>query len=313
MREATRLRPFENDWHLRAYQYFNWADLPDEAAYHARIAVTLDPNQTFLSGWFDNDYMEDTAPPVLPPMPWTPPPEDREIRYFAVLAPVDQRDEMEIAIGGLASFFGGTSTPLPETAAVLRLSFEQLEGDRFLPHMVVEHQRSEPERPQNPRARLFTMFPFEFQPGGPGTPVVEPRFDGATPADIWPLEDGNAAAGSGRYVVDCSQGRGFQYSVLGCLPDVEEAELGGFDWTISVSTERVHVPLGLFDTYRIDVSMTARVVILGVERELPYTASFWVAPELNAWVARIFTVGEEYAHNQAMEIVDPALSASGSE
>jgi hypothetical protein len=98
------------------------------------------------------------------------------------------------------------------------------------------------------------------------------------------------------------------------LPDVDLAEAGQFQWTLAVSTERIHVPLGVFDTYRLDFTMDARVAVLGQERDLPYTASFWIAPEVNTWVARILTAEDRYIYSQAMDLVGSApVSAEGSE
>jgi tetratricopeptide (TPR) repeat protein len=302
-REATRLDPFDTRLHRRGWQAFRAAGMPDEAAYHARIGHTLDPNDLLMRDWLLNAYFGDVPVSELPPMAWTPPPHDRAIRYLAVQAPVDQRDDVDRAIEEMMTFFGGNSYPIPDTASVIRVSFDAVDDVWFRPTLQMEHRQNVPDIPEGAPSRYYTMFPFEFQPGGPDGPLVAAHFEDAEPSDLWPLAAGNMAAGSGRYVIDCTQGIGLRYVMLGCLPDIDDVEVGSFVWEASVDTDRIHVPLGTFDTYRLDISMTAQITMMSVTRELPYTASFWIAPEVNAWIARIFTVGDQYAFHQAMEII----------
>jgi tetratricopeptide (TPR) repeat protein len=312
-REVTRIRPLDRDRQLRAHSYFRRAGLADEAAYHGRIAYTLDPNDIVTGEWLTG-YLGDTSAPDLPPLAWTPPPAGREIRYLAIEMPVDTRDEMEAAIGALAGLFSGNAEPIPETAAVIGVSHDPVDEDWLTPAMQIEHQRSLDPPIGEPSPRYRGLFPFQFSPMGPDGPAIVPSFDDGTPSDAWPLQAGRSAAGSGRFVVDCSAGRGFSYSILGCLPEVDLAEAGQFQWTLAVSTERIHVPLGMFDTYRLDFTMDARVSVLGQERDLSYTASFWIAPEVNTWIARILTAEDRYIYSQAMDLVGSAsVSAEGSE
>lgn len=302
-REAARDDPFYAFDHLRAFRAFRDAGLTQEAAYHARIIYTLDPNETIMESWL-HEYAAGFEQHELPPLEWSPPPENREIRYFAIRAHVDDRDEMEAAIGDLIGWFTGSSRPRPFSAALVRVSQRVVDADNLFPEAVIEDELVPMEDNGLPAPRYRGMFPFAALPFGPEGPLVEPRFDSGSPSDAWPLAAGNHAQGAGRFVVDCSLGRGFQYSVLGCVPGVELAELGEFAFTIDVSSELVHVPLGLFQTYRIDIDMDARATILGVTNELPYQAIFWIAPDLNTWVARRLTVGDEYVYNLAMDALD---------
>lgn len=303
-REAARDDPFYANDHLRAFRMFRDAGLAEEAAYHARIIYTLDPNETILETWL-HEYAAGFQQQDMYPLEWSPPPQTREIRYLAVRAHVDDRDEMEAAIGDLMGWFTGTSRPRPFTAAVVRLSQVEVDADNLFPQAVIEDELVPMEDSGRPAPRYRGMFPFAALPFGPEGPMVVPRFDTGSPADAWPLTAGNRAEGSGRFVVDCSMGRGFQYSVLGCVPGVDLAELGEFAFTITVSTDLIHVPLGLFQTYRVDIDMDARATILGVTNELPYQAIFWMEPGLNTWVARRLTVGDEYVYNLAMDVLEP--------
>ncbi|MGI3186335.1 tetratricopeptide repeat protein [Nioella aestuarii] len=303
-REAARDDPFYAYGHLRAFRTFRDAGLLEEAAYHARIIYTLDPNETILESWL-HEYAASFEQHDLPPLHWSPPPENREIRYFAIRAHVDDRDEMEAAIGDLIGWFTGTSRPRPFAAALVRVSQTVVDDQNLFPDAVIEDELVQMEDNGRPAPRYRGLFPFAALPFGPDGPLVEPRFDTGAPSDAWPLVAGNHAEGSGRFVVDCSLGRGFQYSVLGCVPGVDLAELGEFAFNIDVSSELIHVPLGLFQTYRVDIDMEARATILGVTNELPYQAIFWIDPGLNTWIARRLTVGDEYVYNLAMDVIEP--------
>lgn len=303
-REAARDDPFYAFDHLRAFRAFRDAGLMDEAAYHARIIYTLDPNETIMETWL-HEHAAAFEQRELPPLEWRPPPEDREIRYFAVRAHVDDRDEMEAAIGDLIGWFTGSARPRPFSAAQLRISQRVVDSDSLFPEAVIEDELVPMEDSGRPAPRYRGMFPFAAYPFGPEGPLVEPRFDSGAPSDAWPLAVGNHAQGAGRFVVDCSLGRGFQYSILGCVPGVDLSELGEFAFSIDVSSEVVHVPLGLFQTYRVDIDMEARATILGVTNEMPYQAIFWIDPDLNTWIARRLTVGDEYVYNLAMDVLEP--------
>lgn len=309
-REVTRILPFSHRAHARAFTAFERAGNLDEAAYHARIAHTIDPNDLSMRDWLV-DYLGDARLPDLPPLDWTPPPPEREIRYFTIEAPVDTRDEMTRAIEEMINFFGGQTYPMPDTAMILRVRQTSFDGPYTLPEVVVEDLvGEEPPTPPNPAPRLYGVMPFSARPVGPMGPTIMPLFDNGTPGEIWPLMAGNHATGDGRFAVDCSQGTGFSYSIMGCLPGVDQAEVGQFNWDVTVSTDRIQVPMGIFDTYKIDLRMSGNMVILGVTQDLDYTAGFWISPELNTWVAQIITVGENYVLNQAMSVVaQDAVSA----
>jgi tetratricopeptide (TPR) repeat protein len=308
-REAARLEPFSVANQVRAFQAFEEANLIEEAAYHARIAFTLDPNETYLEQWLAERF--DAGGPIdLPPLGWSMSSENQEIRYISIRAPVETREETEIAIGDLLGFFTGTARPRPETAVIMRVRQAPVDEDYTLPQVVVEAEASATDAEGVQGRRYRGMFPFVGYPMGPDGPEVGPIFDTGTPSDAWPLIDGNQAAGQGRFVVDCSRGRGFQYSVLGCIPGVEIADVGVFDWSIAVSTERIHVPLGLFETYRLDLALNGSVTALGVTNDIPYEAIFWIDPALNTWVARRLTAEGEYIYHQAMDVLDVSQTES---
>ena len=303
-RQLSRLRPFSIWTHVTAFRTLRDAGLADEAAYHARMAYTLDPNETVLETWL-GDYVAGVEAQEMPPVAWMPPPEDRQIRYLAIRADVDTTDEMEAAINDLVGWFTGNARPRPTNAAIVRIWHEVAGEDFLLPHAVVEEELDASDPPAPPAPRYRGMFPLMVQAAGPDGPIIEPRFDVGSPADAWPLRAGNRAEGSGAFVVDCSRGRGFQFSVLGCVPGVDFADLGPFDWTLSVTAEPIHVPMGIYQTYRIAFSMQGSFTILGVTNEVPYASVFWFSPDLNTWLARRLTAEGEYVYHLALEIVDP--------
>ena len=102
----------------------------------------------------------------------------------------------------------------------------------------------------------------------------------------------------------CATGPGMSAILMGCRPDVETVPLGQINWNVDVTTDRIHVPMGIFDTYKISFTQRGNITILGKTNSFDYDASYWVAPEFNTWVASIFTVGDKYSYSQAMEVVN---------
>ncbi len=302
--EASSRQPLWTSWHATAYSALEDEGLFDLAAYHGRIIHTLDPNNLRMRDWLVHTYLGEAPDPVLDPMPWSPPPAERQVRYFSVLAPVDNRDPTQQAIEELINFFGGRSYPMPETASVVDLSFTPLEGDRFQPSRVYAFRQSSARIINDPVPRHFALFPFDFQPLGPGEggSQVQAVFDGAGPGTLWPLQAGNVAEGTGLYELDCSTGIGVPFVALGCLPNVEMVQPGQFSWRAEVVTDRIHVPMGIFDTYRINLEFTAEITMFTVTRSFPMTASYWIDPETGVLVAQIFTADDRYVLYQAMHV-----------
>jgi hypothetical protein len=147
------------------------------------------------------------------------------------------------------------------------------------------------------------LFSLEFQPLGPGTPVIVPQFEQGDITSAWPLENGQEMSGDGKLAIICANSSGMPAVMMGCRPDQEQSDLGTFTYELSVSTESIHVPMGIFDSYRLDFIFEGEVTILGKTNTYPYSASYWVAPELNTWVQRIFTVEDVYVFHQALELV----------
>jgi tetratricopeptide (TPR) repeat protein len=304
--QAARIRPLSAGPHGAAFLEYDVAGIPDLAAFHARIAHTLNPNQLSMRDWL-LAYLGERTPPLLAPMPWAAPSADREIRYLQVLAPVDAREETQQAIEELINFFGGESYPRPDTAMVYRLSFSGDDPERLLPHRTLEHESRESPPMPPPQGVFRGLFQIDVQPLGPDTPVIRPIWsDGNSPADVWPLEAGNQASGRAVLQITCADGGGIPAFMMGCAFEVETVDLGYMDWSIEITTETIQVPMGLFETYRVSFSLEGEITILAKTNALAYDASYWVDPGLNTWVASIFTIGDHYAFSQAMEIVAPA-------
>ncbi len=301
-RRLSRIRPFNDDAHLRAYWRFEEARLLQEAAYHARIAYTLNPNDLSTRDWLIG-HLGDAPAPDLEPYEWTMPSSEQTLRYFLVRAPVDERDEMTRAIEDMINFFGGQTYPVPVSSVIVQMPNTPFGQDATVTMPVIEAAAGEDMPPSSGAPRLYGMFPFFARPLGPEGPLVFAEFDEGDPSEIWPLTNGGSLSGDARYLVDCSAGRGFPYVSLGCLPGTEIAEAGTLGWSLSVTLDRIHVPMGIFTTFRIDVAVESSIVIFGQPVEVDFTESIWVAPELNTWVARISTAGDEYQFLQAMEVV----------
>ena len=297
-RGAIALDPLDARFHRSAFHAFRRAGMAAEANYHASIGHTLNPNDLILREFVSVS----PAPPMLDPMPWIPPEDGMTVRYLSVLLP-EVDDSVEASIDALANVFSGSAEPVPESAAILRLTHAPLTETRFATTAVVEEQASDLGLPEGAQPRYYAMFPFDFQPRGPDGPMIHARFDGPEPSALWPLRDGATAGGQGRYVLDCTAGMSLPVVMMGCTADLAEVEMGDFNWQASVVPERVRVPMGLFDAYRIDLELTARIRMMGTTRELPYAASFWVAPEAGTWVARRFSAGDQVTLHQAMEIL----------
>lgn len=304
--QAARIRPLSQAAQGAAFLEYDVASLPDRAAYHARIAYTLNPNQLSMRDWLI-DYMGERPAPTLRPLAWQPPPVDREIRYLQVLAPVDDREETQKAIEEMINFFGGESYPRPDTATIYRLSFSGDDPERLQPRRMIEHESEDSPLAPPPQGVFRGLFQLDLQPLGPETPVMRPVWtNGARPADVWPLEAGNQANGRAILQIECADGGGVPAFMMGCTFGVETVDMGFFDWTIAISTEAIQVPMGVFETYRVSFSLDGEITILGKTNALRYDASYWVEPALNTWVASIFTMGDQYAFSQAMEVVEPA-------
>jgi len=211
---------------------------------------------------------------------------------------------MEKAIGDLFGFFTATHLPLPDEASVFRQSLKADDGDNLLPNRVTEHNNSD-GRPKRPAQGIYRgLFQLDVRPFGPGTPVIAPVWGESEPAQIWPLHNGASAQGIATFTAMCATGPGMSAILMGCRPDIETVPLGQIDWSVSVVSERIHVPMGIFNTYKVNYVQRGDITILGKTNDFSYDASFWMVPELNTWVAAIFTVGDKYSYSQAMEVVE---------
>jgi len=300
--EAARIRPFRLDIHNLAHSRADLAGMAELAAYHARISYVLNPNQLGLRDWLLN-YLGERASPDLPPLAYRSPDPDQVIRYFSVLAPVDQRDDVTKSIEDIIVFFGGQVYPLPESAAVQRISFGPTDDNRLLPELTTEVSQANRPARTDPMYLYRGLFSLEFQPLGPGTPVIVPQFEDGDIQSVWPLAAGGSFSGGGSLIIVCAESSGLPAVLMGCRPDLEVSQIGTFNYEITVSTETIHVPMGVFDTFRLDLIYEAAPTIMGKTRPFSYSASYWVAPELDTWVQRIVTVDDRYVFHQALEIV----------
>ena len=300
--EAARIRPFRIDIHNTAHYRASSAELLELAAYHARVSYVLNPNQLSMRNWLLT-YLGERASPNLPPLVYAEPDPDQAIRYFSVRAPVDQRDDVTKSIEDLIVFFGGSVYPVPDSAAVQRISYGAPDGDRLLPLAETEKSQVSGSARTDPMYQFRGLFSLEVQPLGPGSPVIVPQFEQGDITSAWPLENGQDMSGAGKLVIICANSSGMPAVMMGCRPDLEQSDLGAFTYELTVTTETIHVPMGIFDTYRLDFIFEGEVTILGKTNTYPYSASYWVAPELNTWVQRIFTVEDVYVFHQALELV----------
>ncbi len=306
---ASRLRPFSSAVQFQAFWAFLNAGLDDRAAYFARLLYTMDPNRLTIRDWLET-YVAGVPAEDLAPFAWTVPDPETELRFFQVLAPVDQREDMEKAIGDLAVWFGTNMYPIPESAVMYR---EKLvldpagDPDQLFPVREVEDRNSPAQRPAVESGKLpyfRSLFPLYVQPLGPSTPFIGPRWGDTTPKDIWPLQDGKTAEGQADYIVKCDTGTARMPRILmGCVVGVESVDVGTFDWTAGVTREQIHVPLGVFTAYKVSISLRGQITLIGKSNPVQFDAAYWVVPDLNRWVAAIFTIGDKFSYAQATEIV----------
>ena len=161
--EATRIRPFRIDIHNTAHYRASSAELLELAAYHARVSYVLNPNQLSMRDWLLT-YLGNRSSPQLPPLFYAEPDPDQVIRYFSVRAPVDQRDDVTKSIEDLIVFFGGSVYPVPDSAAIQRISYGAPDGDRLLPLSETEKSQVSGSVQTDPMYQYRGLFSLEFHP-----------------------------------------------------------------------------------------------------------------------------------------------------
>lgn len=282
--------------------------LGEEAASagYALMLTTLEPNDllrrdqldAFLAGKLDG--------------PANPAPEAREpaaLRYLRVYAPVDTRDEMEIAIGALVNFFGGNENPVPMGERVFDVSLTPDGGQVMrITRTTIDRAGRSHER-YSPVALWRGLIDAAYQPID-DAPVIVADFglsgDGPGPADIWPLAVGNRAEGTADYLAICTDDPTFAEILMGCRIGVDVVPRGTLDWSVEVTgAERVFVPLGFFDCWVIHYRQQAEITILGHTRRFDLDLRLWYAPELGTYVKRMQLLpGDEYVLDQALALLD---------
>lgn len=303
--KVLALKPLETKVISDAGWAFKSAGMADRAAYHYRMLLTLTPNRLDVRDWL-NGYVGEPATPVLDPLPWRAPPLNRTIRYLRVYAPVDTRDEMEISIDELFAWFGGTPRPVPLGASVFEARIDAVDHDTL-----VWHQRgvatSGAKIPAEPPTGMFRgIFANTYLPLGPKAPPVVMRFGATSPAEVWPLAVGNAASSTGEFRTICPDQPSIPARMLGCVEGVDGTKRGTLSWNLSVDrSERVHVPMGWFDTYVLHFTLSGGIaLVLGRPKPVNQDIWLWYAPALDTFVRREVMLGETYILDQAMAIID---------
>ena len=188
-----------------------------------------------------------------------------------------------------------------DKAVVERYVYGEARGDYIALDRTVRHarERRPPRQPRLP-ATYRGLFPAEIQPFEPPAPAVRAVYDAEGPGVIWPLQDGKQAAGTGRFMIDCTDASGFSAFMMGCLPGRDHVQLGELTWRAKVSVETTHVPMGVYSTYTVYYSQEGTITILGKTNNFPMEVKFWIDPTLGTWVRRHIYLGEDFILSQAL-------------
>lgn len=286
--------------------YFDLDDRVNSARYY-RIADILAPN--LFSPQNTLQYivaLQDS--PDLPPLAYTPPAAGLTIRYLQVLLPRDTRDEMEKAIDELFDWFSPVEKAEPEMRMIMTRTMEPA-GDAVSIRLRLEAEEGKDSVARTLPTGIVTfrgLFNTRLAARGDmqDAPVVDIVYEGADPADLWPLEPGKTLTGTGRYILQCPDHFVLPAMVMGCRIGMDSLELGALDYSFTVEgTEEIHVPLGTFKTYVLRYRERSVATIMGLEKSREIETKWWVAPALNFWVKRTNQQGDKIVTIHAVDVV----------
>ena len=230
------------------------------------------------------------------------------IRYVHVLMPAEVASEEEV-IGDLLNWLRPTPRARPEGLAFLRHEIGATTGPRTMVTMRLEKRdRRGSGIPIPRRARsesLRGLLPLSRRPGTKGPPI-RIEYETGDITELWPLEAGRVVEGTGRLFLDCPDPLVLPARLIGCRTPGEALEVGDFTWRMEVlGGERLLLPVGDVDTWRLRYRENATLRIGGRERSRPSEVNWWFSPELGYWLRRTIPLEGKLQTLEAVEIIRP--------
>ncbi len=240
---------------------------------------------------------------------YRPPRPGLAIRYVHALMPAEATDEVEEAIGDLINWFRPIPRAQPEGLAFLRYEIGPTAGPRTMVSMRLEKEdRRGSDMPIPRRARgesLRGMLPLSRRPGTKGPPI-RIEYETGDITELWPLEAGRVVEGTGRFFLDCPDPLVLPARLIGCRTPGEALVVGDFTWRMEVlGGERLLLPVGDVDTWRLRYRENATLRIGGRERSRPSEVNWWFSPELGYWLRRTIPLEDKLQTLEAVEIIRP--------
>ena len=305
---AIQLEPWFGGIHYEPGMMWWRADNHEAAAWYFGLLNVIRPN--YPDGRMMRDITAETAGEIqLPATEYSPPENGLTVRYIMDYLPENTTDEMEEAIFALADFFAPRTLPEPQALAYFVRHHEVLEDGRVAINVRLENERdievmedAVPDQVLSITDNALFRSELPAEEGAPRRMIV---YDGQSPVDLWPLEVGNTVSGNSGFEIECPETPSIQTTLVGCLVDVETVQLGEMEFTATVlRAEEIHVPLGIFQTFHIQMTETRRMGAMGRSIEQHYVIDNWFAPELGIFVKRSVTRDQMVTTLYAVEIME---------
>lgn len=228
-----------------------------------------------------------------------------KIKYLQVLVPYEKpKSEMEKSIEDLIGWFKPKKKAVPEAAAYITRSIGETVGQTTSVSLTVNKKKS--VKFQIPRRATYyrTLFTDSFKLGSRG-PEIEVVYDDIAFVAVWPLEKGKSVTGSGKFVLVCPPVDHPMLRSIGCAPGKKLA-VGTLKFNVFVeSAEKVNVPAGIFNTFKIRYREQSQLSFMGRTKKREIETNWWFAPKLNWWVKRTNLQGKKMAVIEATDISLP--------
>lgn len=295
--KAVEVAPFKARPHRNLGGLYETQGDTLKAANAFLYAATVDPNDRSSRHYLEQTLanlgqpMGEGLPIDLSPAPYVAPP-PVSITYLESYVKADPRSEMELAIGALADWFAPSPRAEPEALALFTRSLTAEPED--IVHIGWNRVKSKqldrmyPDGKYPPYSRSFRgLMPVEFPPPEKGGPTARVVFESGEPAELWPLKVGNYVTGTGAFHFLCPEEFNLGAVAMGCFHEVEFIEVGKLEHEILIErAERVHVPMGLVDTYVLRFRFKGTMEAMGRKVERTSEFRFWYDPALGFWVKR---------------------------
>jgi len=283
---GLEVAPFSSLLHLNRGRIHRESGDMASALHDYRIAFLLNPNRV-SEGFLQDQWPPRPIPEDLEPIVWEPPIAGMRVSYVEINS-VEQPyvDPMEAAIMAIAAWFSSPEVPLPYDREFITLEVGESEG------YLTEYGLVDPDadaEPDGDAGEDLNRYAFAMLPA---TQVVADVFPvervWPDPGSVlFPLEPGREAEGTGSLLLTCSAVPAPARIIAGCRPGMEVAEVGTFDWRVTVhGWEDVLVPAGRRLAMRVTYEEVSTVPILTDGPLTQFFATWWYDPKINRWVKR---------------------------